>query len=763
MSFLNLKISTSLILFCLGLTQVSSKQIELSKPEILLTGWNARCLNHADLNGDGLVDLVYFNLNKSYLEILYRTHQGVLPKNIRPVLKNRWEPVLEDAKYTPERIFINGSVTDIAIGDLNSDSISDIIICSPEDGVRIFFRENNSTWSEGFEIESNKIRAYSKSLQVINENGNNELFVFTEPGLEKISFLNGQPQYPSSLFREGDKRAYGVELIDLNNDKMLDWMYLVPGEEFSLKIRLGEDEGFGPELSFDISLSSFPTLLESTPSQNNKSFCSIDSLSREAVVFSFSNEEIVNNESAFDIISYDIFPTSNRESAWATGDFNSDGVPELVTASPDKGELFHIESGNNGFSGNIKSYPSLKDISHLSSLQNKGKTKLLILSAEEEVIGVSEYKKGKGFSFPLMVEMEGVPLSAVPAHSGKGKDDKLIVLCELESDFFLSTYEWSSDNKFELTHDYEIKEINRDPRDLFVCDLNGDMQQDIMIFSGREAPVVLLSDRKSGWRSVAGDSVVRKSFLKNIDKENISKFMDPSSKKERLLVAGEGYVRVIGWEGNELRVIEQFNAKDQTGDLSTPIKIDWEEQGTFEIFAFHEEGYWERLHSDNQESNLKSRWESSFIVPTQVSTFHGSEGISMMALGKSGFQLISSTTPQKLSLKVESRYLTDLPKIRHNGIECGDFNNDGVQDLVCLDGKKNLLEFVTFDPINQKWKSSLHFEVFEKNLHYQGKKGGLYEPREGLIADLNGDGIDDLAFLVHDRLLIYKQINRSVK
>ena len=44
--------------------------------------------------------------------------------------------------------------------------------------------------------------------------------------------------------------------------------------------------------------------------------------------------------------------------------------------------------------------------------------------------------------------------------------------------------------------------------------------------------------------------------------------------------------------------------------------------------------------------------------------------------------------PKNFSLKVESRYLTDLPKIRHNGIECGDFNNDGVQDLVCLDGKK---------------------------------------------------------------------------
>ena len=159
---------------------------------------------------------------------------------------------------------------------------------------------------------------------------------------------------------------------------------------------------------------------------------------------------------------------------------------------------------------------------------------------------------------------------------------------------------------------------------------------------------------------------------------------------------------MIGWEGNELRVIEQFNAKDQAGDLSTPIRIGWEEQGTFEIFAFHEEGYWERLHSDNQESNFKSRWESSFIVPTEVITFNNNQGISMLALGKSGFQVISSAKSKNFSLKVESRYLTDLPQIRHNGIECGDFNNDGVQDLVCLDGKKNLLEFVTLDPQKPK-------------------------------------------------------------
>ena len=763
MNFFYPKKSVFLLLFSQSLLQLGSKPIHLSNPEVQLTGWNARCLNHADLNGDGLEDLVYFNLDKSYLEILYRTQDHIVPKKIRPVLKNRWEPVLEDAKYVPERIFINGSVTDIAIGDLNSDSVSDIIIGSPVDGVRIFFRENNSSWSEGVKIESEKIRPYTKSLQVIDENGKSDLFVLTEPGLEQISFLRGKPQYPSSLYREGEKRAYGIELIDLNDDAILDWMYLVPGDEFSLKVRLGKKEGFGPELSFDVSLSSFPTLLKTSSKSKQKKFCSIDSLSKEAVIFAFSNDNESNSKASFEVISYDIFSTSNKASSWTMGDFNLDGIEELVTASPEKGQIFHIESEENGFSGIVKSSPSLKGITHLSAFHHSGKTKLLILSTEEQILGISDYTQEKGFSFPLMIAVEGSPLAVVTSVTGKGKDDKFSILCELDSEFFLKTYNWSAKNKFEATDEYQVEGLRRNPTDLFSCDLNGDKLQDLLILSGREAPVILLADKKDGWTSVAKDSVVRKSFLKGISKENISKFLDPDSRKERLLVAGEGFVRIIAWEVDELRVLQQFNSKDQAGELSSPIKIDWEGKGNHEIFAFHQDGYWERLHSEQLPVNFKNRWESSFVVPLFVRTFQTAGGTKLVTLGKSGFQVISANNSQELSMQVESSYLTNIPKIRHNGIECGDFNSDGVQDLVCLDGKKNLLEFVTFDKKTQNWKSSLHFKVFEKNLHYQGKKGGLFEPREGLVLDLNGDGLDDLAFLVHDRLLMYKQIESADK
>ena len=66
-----------------------------------------------------------------------------------------------------------------------------------------------------------------------------------------------------------------------------------------------------------------------------------------------------------------MFSTSNKESSWTMGDFNMDSIPELVSASSEKGEIFHIESDQKGFSGKVKSSPSLKGITHLSAFKNK--------------------------------------------------------------------------------------------------------------------------------------------------------------------------------------------------------------------------------------------------------------------------------------------------------------------------------------------------------------------------------------------------------
>ena len=122
------------------------------------------------------------------------------------------------------------------------------------------------------------------------------------------------------------------------------------------KYDLGKNNSFGPELSMDINLASFPTKLIAGKDSSSAKFCSIDSLSREAIVFSFSNI-FKEKKNAYNISTYDIFEKSNKESSWTLGDFDDDGFNELVSVSAGKGEIVFFQSDKDGFSGTVETFP----------------------------------------------------------------------------------------------------------------------------------------------------------------------------------------------------------------------------------------------------------------------------------------------------------------------------------------------------------------------------------------------------------------------
>ncbi len=88
-------------------------------------------------------------------------------------------------------------------------------------------------------------------------------------------------------------------------------------------------------------------------------------------------------------------------------------------------------------------------------------------------------------------------------------------------------------------------------------------------------------------------------------------------------------------------------------------------------------------------------------------------------------------------------------------MEGADFDRDGRLDLVAVDGKSHVVEVLVQS--ESSWGSRMFWEVFEQNMHYQGRTGGNIEPRQVVLADLTGDGKLDFAFLVHDRILFYPQ------
>jgi hypothetical protein len=90
-----------------------------------------------------------------------------------------------------------------------------------------------------------------------------------------------------------------------------------------------------------------------------------------------------------------------------------------------------------------------------------------------------------------------------------------------------------------------------------------------------------------------------------------------------------------------------------------------------------------------------------------------------------------------------------------NDVTSGDLDNDGRKDLVFMETAKNHLDLVIFDA-EHKLIPADRWRVFEERT-FRTRGAELAEPREAIVADLTGDGKNDLAVVVHNRILVYPQ------
>jgi hypothetical protein len=128
----------------------------------------------------------------------------------------------------------------------------------------------------------------------------------------------------------------------------------------------------------------------------------------------------------------------------------------------------------------------------------------------------------------------------------------------------------------------------------------------------------------------------------------------------------------------------------------------------------------------------------------QSVAFLGQNAVAWLPLGGDVWEL---TALDGYDTPIKDGYLND--------VVAGDLNNSGRKNLVFLETGKNYLDLVTFDS-HHKLVPANRWQVFEQHT-FRGAANALPEPREALVADVTGDGKNDLIVLVHNRILVYPQ------
>src|SRR5262249_28251279 len=162
------------------------------------------------------------------------------------------------------------------------------------------------------------------------------------------------------------------------------------------------------------------------------------------------------------------------------------------------------------------------------------------------------------------------------------------------------------------------------------------------------------------------------------------------------------------------------------------------------------------------ERDKSGTWQVVRNVQLPVSDFTGLQALGLGGPKPNAVGFVGLNAAAWLPLEGDIWELTELDsyetpiKDGHlNDVISGDLDNDGRKDLVFLETARNYLDLVIFDA-NHKLVPANRWQVFEERT-FRSRRSDLPEPREAVVADLTGDGKNDLVVLVHDRILLYPQ------
>lgn len=738
-------------------------------PEIFPIDEQISQIHAADLDGDGLKDLVVVNNLRSKINLLFnQTGRTNRPAKAVAGVKREINELPPDARFRIESVASEKRISSLTVADLNSDGRPDLAYYGEPKELVVLYNDGKGGWNtpKRWPIDDAQLNPNGMTHGDLNNDHREDLVLLADSHLyvfyQSADHKLGEPE---KIPFSGAVKA--VQILDINADQRLDVLLVNWDSPNPFRFRLqGEAGQLGPETHF-----SLPPIrsywADDLDADGRAEVITIAQQSGRAQISMFTQrpaEPLLGTlkQGQFQVLPLKRNPDkAPRGMGWA--DVNQDQLSDLLVAEPNSGQLSVYLQQSKGGLAEARSFPTLTGVSEISvaDWDGDGRPEIFLLSAAERQVGVTQRDADGRVPFPTMISLEGKPLAMAVAPLQSGGRPMLAVIVDQDGKRSLQTRGTDGKTKTLKLGD----SFKSNPSELAIHDVNQDGLPDLLVLIPYEKIKVLLQNPAGTFEEMdvapPGGSM-EQPWLSRID-------VDGDGKVE-LLLAQKNFLRAVvlekenGAKGSNDKPAWTFKVKEQINGASSNSRIVGAaalQQGAGNIPSLF------LLDAERKALTVCERdrfgvWQTVRNLPLPVSEFSELHTISLGATRPNSVAFLGMELAAWMSFQGDVWEFTELDGYESPikggylmDVVSGDLNQDGRKDLVFLETAKNHLDIVTFEPPHQLIPAN-RWRIFEERT-FRSRRGDSPEPREALIVDLNGDGKNDLAIVVHDRVLVYPQ------
>ena len=724
-----------------------------------------------DMNGDGRTDLIVMDLRASKFHILLQRKAGEEPTEEASEWTEKSVNELEpDRLLAKEEVRISEPLVGYVVGGFAGWDAAIAYLTGGKELV-VQRKDKEGKWETAQRFLLDLASTFAGGFEAADLDGNgkgdlvflaqNDLLIFYQDAEGKL----GEPRrYPIANEKSG-----GLVLGDVNNDGRPDILYISPGTEYPLQIRLTQTDGSpGPEYRFRMPVPRNVAVGDCTGNGRND-IALIESTTNRVKLLRWELREKSQAEGT-ETGGIELVPFARDEKAkmrsYVIADVDGDGMPDVVVTDPGAARISLIRSRKGAGLLPLESFPSLQETSSIAALKAPdGRTDLILCSRKEGTVGVSRFDPQSGrLEYPKPIDVLGEPYAIASAHPGARNTSYLY--CSLRGPkrrgeekvpVELLTFERKASG-YEVTHRQALEGLKEPPSRLLPVDANGDGLTDLLAFPEYESPQLLIQDRDGRFADVTGTPGFRLHLLRNLKGAAVDTAVPKRGEQPAMFLGSENLVRVVRYADNNLVVEDQFSSANARSAYAALAAADLDGDGETEILAADYTTKWlSVLKRDSKGVYQVARnieigpFEFLGLAAADVDG-DGKAEVLIVGQDQLGVLFLSQGGPDLAEI---ATFETDQKETAYAQVVIADLNNDGRNDLLLREVRQHQLEIVYRTPDN-KWKTGMRFKVFEGRV-FDRREAAAPEPREAVAADVTGDGLTDIAIVCHDRVIVYPQ------